>query len=54
MLDEKRTDPLFLKFRPSIAAQVRTDADAKGQTLVEWMERAALDRLRKREVAAAE
>ena len=52
MLDEKRSDPLFLKFRPSLAAAVRADARDKGQPVVEWMERAALERLRQREEAA--
>ena len=52
MSDERRTDPIFLKFRPTLAAQVRAAADAKGQPLVEWMERAALARLRAHEEMA--
>lgn len=46
MDSEKRSDPFFLKFRPSIMAKVRADAADKGQPIVEWIERAALDRLR--------
>lgn len=52
--EERRTNPLFVKFRPSVAAQVRADATKRGQPLVEWMERAALDRLRERETGPAE
>lgn len=46
MDSEKRTDPFFVKFRPSVGAKVRADAADRGQPIVEWMERAALDRLR--------
>lgn len=49
MSDERRTQSIFVKFRPTLAEKVRADAESKGQPLVEWMERAALARLRERE-----
>lgn len=36
----------YCKFRPTFGAMVRSAAATAGQSLSEWMERAALDRLR--------
>lgn len=40
MIDEKRTDVMNLRVRPSIRASIEADRRAKGQPLVEWAERA--------------
>ncbi len=42
MLDEKRTEAVTVRFRPSLRAAIEVDRQAKGQALVEWLERAAL------------
>jgi hypothetical protein len=39
--DEQRTKPLYIRMRPSIRAAIEEDRQAKGQNLVEWIERAA-------------
>lgn len=45
MLDEKRSAPVTIRFRPSVRAAVETDRQAKGQPLAEWIERATLKAL---------
>ena len=41
MSDEKRTEAVTIRFRPSLRAEIEIDRQAKGQALVEWLERAA-------------
>lgn len=41
MSDEKRTEVILVRFRPSLRAALEVDRQAKGQSLVEWLERAA-------------
>lgn len=45
MLDEKRTEAVTVRFRPSLRAAIEVDRQAKGQALVEWLERAARNAL---------
>lgn len=42
MLDETRTEPLYVRVRPSIRAALAADASRQGQTLAVWVERAIL------------
>lgn len=41
MFDEKRTEAVNVKFRASLRGAIEADRQAKGQSLVEWLERAA-------------
>jgi hypothetical protein len=41
MLDERRSQAVTVRFKPSLRAAVEADRQAKGQALVEWLERAA-------------
>jgi hypothetical protein len=43
--EERRTEAVNIRFRPSIRAAIEEDRQAKGQKLVEWLERAALAQL---------
>jgi hypothetical protein len=45
MLDESRTIRVGARFKPSLMAAIEADRKAKGQPLVEWLERAALNAL---------
>ena len=38
--DEQRTEPVYIRLRPSVRAAIEEDRQAKGQKLVEWIERA--------------
>jgi len=40
MWDERRTEVLNFRVRPSLRAALESDRIEKGQPLVEWMERA--------------
>lgn len=46
MIDEKRTETVTVRFPASLKEAIEKDRQSKGQTLVVWLERAALDRLR--------
>jgi hypothetical protein len=56
MSEERRTKPVNFRLRPSLRAAVEADRQAKGQPLVEWLERAveaALSVQNKKEERAA-
>jgi len=41
MFDEKRTEAINIRIRPSLRGAIEVDRQSKGQSLVEWVERAA-------------
>jgi hypothetical protein len=43
--EERRSEPVTFRTRPSLRAAVERDRLEKGQPLVEWMERAILNAL---------
>ena len=53
MLDEKRTEAINIRIRPSLRGAIEADRQAKGQSLVEWLERAARAALTDFEVSSS-
>lgn len=51
MQDEKRTEVVNIRIRPSLRGAIEVDRQAKGQSLVEWVERAARAALTENEAA---
>ena len=45
MLDEKRTEAVTIRFRPTLRGMIEASRQERGQSLVEWLERAALREL---------